>query len=118
MFLLQQSYKLTKKLPEFPRFTGVFSACDMMPPRDQPTEKLPTWCKELKIREILASSDEEVERRGTIQRSSSVNLPVESAGKQVVRPSVTLFFPVSCYAIYKDALYMYFQCLKKYCGFI
>lgn len=86
-----QNFKLTKKLPEFPRFTGVCSSCDMMPPRDQPTEKLPTWCKELKIREILASSDEEVERRASIQRSSSVNLPVESAGKQMVGPSITFW---------------------------
>lgn len=119
MFSLQQNYKLTKKLPEFPRFTGMFSACDLMPPRDQPTEKLPTWCKELKIREILASSDGEVERRGSIQRSSSVNLPVESTGKQVVGALSPCF--CLCHAMQYIKMYIVFiyNALKKnYCGFI
>ena len=49
----------------------------------QTTKKLPTWCKEIRIQEILASTDEELEMRGGMQRSSSVNIPVESVKERV-----------------------------------
>lgn len=84
LYIFIQNYKLTKKLPDFPHFTGVFSLPDMKSPKNQDTERLPTWCKEFKIREIMASTDEDLEKNGMMQRSSSVNIPLVSVSKEMV----------------------------------
>jgi hypothetical protein len=56
----------------------------MKSPKDQNAERLPTWCKEFKIREIMARSDDDLEEDGVMQRSSSVNIPLVSVGKETV----------------------------------
>ncbi|XP_061172157.1 GON-4-like protein [Saccostrea echinata] len=90
-----KNYKLTKKLPDFQTFTGIFSPNDMKAPKDQDTGKLPTWCKELKIREIMANTEDAHEKYGNMQRSSSVNIPLMSSEKGKAEDSKSCSAPVT-----------------------
>ncbi|KAJ8304229.1 hypothetical protein KUTeg_017812 [Tegillarca granosa] len=71
-------YKKNKTLPKFIRYTDPFSFSQIKPPRDQSQTYQPTWCKELKIKEIILSNEKEDENSG-IKRSSSVNIPVPNS---------------------------------------
>ncbi|CAG2238597.1 GON4L [Mytilus edulis] len=71
------TFKTTKKIPDFPVFTDPFDVYEIKPVMRQDASCLPVWCKEMKIREIiLLHDDDELEGCYSIQRSSSVNIPV------------------------------------------
>ncbi|XP_076102737.1 GON-4-like protein [Mytilus galloprovincialis] len=72
-----KTFKTTKKIPDFPVFTDPFDVNEIKPVMRQDASCLPVWCKEMKIREIiLLHDDDELEGCYSIQRSSSVNIPV------------------------------------------